>query len=363
MEGVKNNLSSENSALKKQRTKGIIIMLLPIAALVLLFVIYLAIILANDYNLAINLETIVNQAIVLVLVATGAIFIFTLGSFDISLGASTLFSATIGIIVYNATGSLFVLFITCIAVAVACSLLNSVLSSVFHLPMFVMTVAMLSVLTSISSTIITTQSTSAGANPSISVSDSGLRDILNGVDTVWFKLIILALFAAVCIFVFNYTKIGRRQKFLGGNPICAKMTGIQLSIYGIIAFVMAGIGAGLGAFGLPGDFSPQSRFVRAAFVRGNAPASLEGEEALGMFFDVLSSVEVPRGACRTENGGFYTRYSCCMDACGGNYYIVTRSRRAPAAATLFAEDAEGEKLLRFSADGRQAILSLNRRDC
>ena len=73
-------------------------------------------------------------------------------------------------------------------------------------------------------------------------------------------------------------------------------------------------GAGLGAFGLPGDFSPQSRFVRAAFVRGNAPASLEGEEALGMFFDVLSSVEVPRGACGTENGGFYTRYSCCMDA-------------------------------------------------
>ena len=82
-----------------------------------------------------------------------------------------------------------------------------------------------------------------------------------------------------------------------------------------------------------------------------------------MFFDVLSSVEVPRGACRTENGGFYTRYSCCMDACGGNYYIVTRSRRAPAAVNLFAEEAEGEKLLRFSADGGQAILSLNRRDC
>ena len=122
-------------------------------------------------------------------------------------------------------------------------------------------------------------------------------------------------------------------------------------------------GAGLGAFGLPGDFSPQSRFVRAAFVRGNAPASLEGEEALGMFFDVLSSVEVPRGACRTENGGFYTRYSCCMDACSGNYYIVTHARRAPAAVNLFAEEAEGEKLLRFSADGGQAILSLNRRDC
>ena len=131
MEGVKNQASSENSALKRQKTKNLIITLLPIAALVLLFVVYIAIILGNDYNLERNLETIVNQAIVLVLVATGAIFIFTLGSFDISLGASTLFSATLGIIVYIATGSLFALFITCIAVAVACSLLNSILSSVF----------------------------------------------------------------------------------------------------------------------------------------------------------------------------------------------------------------------------------------
>lgn len=247
MEGVKNQASSENSALKRQKTKNLIITLLPIAALVLLFVVYIAIILGNDYNLERNLETIVNQAIVLVLVATGAIFIFTLGSFDISLGVSTLFSATLGIIVYNATGSLFALFITCIAVAVACSLLNSILSSVFHLPMFVMTVAMLSVLTSVSSTIITTQSTSAGANPSISVSDTALRTLLDSVDTVWFKILILAIFAAVCIFVFNFTKVGRRQKFLGGNPVCARMTGISLSIYGIIAFIMAGIGVGLGA--------------------------------------------------------------------------------------------------------------------
>ena len=239
--------SRSGDAVKKQKVKNIIITLLPIAALVVLFAVYVAIILANDYNLAINLETIVNQAIVLVLVATGAIFIFTLGSFDISLGASTLFSAMVGIVVFNATGSLLLLFLTCIAVAVACSLLNSVLSSVFHLPMFVMTVAMLSVLTSVAGTIITTNSTSAGANPAISVSDSVLRDILGSVDTVWFKVLILALFAVVCIFVFNFTKVGRRQKFLGGNPVCAKMTGIPLSVYGIIAFVMAGIGVGLGA--------------------------------------------------------------------------------------------------------------------
>ena len=56
------------------------------------------------------------------------------------------------------------------------------------------------------------------------------------------------LFRSICIFVFNFTKIGRMQKFLGGNPTCAKLTGISSKKMAIIAFVMAGIGIGLGAF-------------------------------------------------------------------------------------------------------------------
>ena len=48
-------------------------------------------------------------------------------------------------------------------------------------------------------------------------------------------------------FIFNLTKAGRRQKFIGGNPICAALTGIEYNKYTIIAFVMAGIGVGLGA--------------------------------------------------------------------------------------------------------------------
>lgn len=247
MENTTMKTMNESATLRKHKAKNIILMLLPIVALAVLLVIYIAIVLGNGYDLERNLTTIINQAIVLVLVATGAIFIFTLGSFDISLGASTLFSATLGIIAFNATGNLLVLFLTCIGVAIACSLLNSVLSSVFRLPMFVMTVAMLSVLTAVSGTIIATQGSGAGANPSIGVTDTALRELLRDVNTVWFKLLILLVFAVICIFIYNFTKVGRRQKFLGGNPICAKMTGISMNVYGIIAFLMAGIGVGLGS--------------------------------------------------------------------------------------------------------------------
>ena len=50
------------------------------------------------------------------------------------------------------------------------------------------------------------------------------------------------------MFIFNKTKTGRRQKFIGGNPVCAALTGIEYNKYTIIAFVMSGIGVGLGAF-------------------------------------------------------------------------------------------------------------------
>jgi hypothetical protein len=72
--------------------------------------------------------------------------------------------------------------------------------------------------------------------------------LVKPLDNIPFKLIMLLSYAALCIFVFNFTKIGRRLKFLGGNPNCAKLSGIRADRYAIVAFVMAGIGVGLGAF-------------------------------------------------------------------------------------------------------------------
>jgi len=43
-------------------------------------------------------------------------------------------------------------------------------------------------------------------------------------------------------------KLGRQEKFMGGNPECAKLTGLSSKKLSILGFVMAGIGIGLGAF-------------------------------------------------------------------------------------------------------------------
>ena len=77
--------------------------LAPIAGLLALIILYFVLGTVKDINVTYGLKTIFNQSVVVAVVATGAVFIYTLGSFDISLGASTAVSALVGGMIYLKT--------------------------------------------------------------------------------------------------------------------------------------------------------------------------------------------------------------------------------------------------------------------
>ena len=225
----------------KLKNSQMLIAILPIVALIVLFIVFCTVVQMNEYRLDMYLKIVFNEAVVLAVVATGAIFIYTLGTFDISLGASTLFAATLGVTVYNKTESLVLMILVLFLAGIVCSLFNSILASIFNIPAFVTTVAMMSVLSAIASQIITTD---GGALGGISIPSS----VVEPYTGVGFKILLLGLYFGICYFIFQHTKTGRRMKYIGGNPLCASLTGIKANKYTIIAFVMAGIGVGLGAF-------------------------------------------------------------------------------------------------------------------
>lgn len=233
--------TKKKGGVNRYKLGQILVRVLPFVALIVLFVMFCMVVTSKEYRLDKYLNIVFNEGVVLAVVATGSIFIYTLGSFDISLGAATLFSATLGVMTYNATGNFVLMLLVILAVGIGCSLLNSLLASAFHIPAFVTTVAMMSVLSAVSAQIITTN---GGAVGGISIPSAVVKPLNNPV----FKIIVLAAFFLVCFFVFNLTKAGRRQKFLGGNVICAALSGVKYNKYAIIAFTMAGIGVGLGAF-------------------------------------------------------------------------------------------------------------------
>ncbi len=226
--------------MKTNNLKKYIMNFAPLFGLIVLLAGFFIIGTIKDINISYGMKAIINQSVVVAVVATGAIFIYTLGSFDISLGASAAVSALLGGMVYNKTESIWVMALVCIGVAVLISLFNSVLASVFNLPVFVTTIAMLSVLNALVLVLIKVN----GTGSEIAVPAPAVKPYNN----MTMKVVSLVAFLVICIFVFSFTKAGRREKFWGGNPLCAKLSGISIKKYSIIAFVMAGLGVGLGSF-------------------------------------------------------------------------------------------------------------------
>ncbi len=103
---------------------------------------------------------------------------------------------------------------------------------------------------------------------------------------------------------------------------------------------------GVGAMGLPGDWSSPSRFVRAAFTKWNAQA-VSGAADLAQCFHILGSVAFPAGSVMAETGLERTIYSCICDTNDGIYYYTTYSNHQITAVDMHRENLEGSALARY----------------
>ena len=103
---------------------------------------------------------------------------------------------------------------------------------------------------------------------------------------------------------------------------------------------------GMGALGLPGDLSSQSRFVRAAFVKMNSVSGKSEAESVSQFFHILGSVDQVRGCCEVEPGKFeITMYTSCCNTDKGIYYYTTYENRRISAVNMQRESLDGNALV------------------
>ena len=103
---------------------------------------------------------------------------------------------------------------------------------------------------------------------------------------------------------------------------------------------------GMGALGLPGDLSSQSRFVRAAFVKLNARSGDTEEESVNQFFHILGSVEQVRGCCEVEPGEYeITQYTSCCNTDLGIYYYTTYGNSQITGVDMHRENLDGTELI------------------
>ncbi len=100
---------------------------------------------------------------------------------------------------------------------------------------------------------------------------------------------------------------------------------------------------GMGALGLPGDWSSPSRFVRAAFVKYNLKPE-KNELSESDFFNLLESVKVPNGCVEGATGFQYTVYSCCCNTMDKSYTRRAYSGESVKSA-LTEENCSGSEIV------------------
>ncbi|MGG5314493.1 choloylglycine hydrolase family protein [Enterococcus sp. AZ072] len=81
-------------------------------------------------------------------------------------------------------------------------------------------------------------------------------------------------------------------------------------------------GQGSGSIGLPGDFTPPSRFVRAVFFKYAIEKAAGEEQAVSNCWHVLNTVRIPKGVVIQRDGDAdYTQYVAAMCSESRTYYF------------------------------------------
>lgn len=183
-----------------------------------------------------NIKIIMDQALIVATVATGGVYIFSTGNVNLAMGATTVLTATLAILVYNMTGSIALMILFSLGFGVFMMMASVILSTIFRISVVFVTIVMSVMLMALQQEIV--------GGSTLEVPYEEVSKLLNQAN---FPIIAYLLFFIFSVFVFNWTMVGRSFKFLGTNKVCANQTGIDPNKYLTLAFTLAGLGMGLGA--------------------------------------------------------------------------------------------------------------------
>lgn len=128
--------------------------------------------------------------------------------------------------------------------------------------------------------------------------------------------------------------------------------------------VLTPFGQGSGMVGLPGDFTPPSRFVRASIYALTAIPSDNAEQAITQLFHILNQFDIPVGVARSkENGVIYSDFTQATVAHNPNnlkYYFKTYDDQTVRLVDLSTFDLSAKEVKKYSTKGAQTFVDVSK---
>lgn len=184
---------------------------------------------------AYNVKSILTQTAPIILMSMGAVFIYSLGNMDVSMGSAVGMCGLGSCLVMNATGSLPLAVLTSLAVALVFSLINSVVSGLLGiLPILASVCTMM-----VGRGIIMIVTTNAGG--------SGIKVAhdISILKQVPLQLTVVVIAAIVFAYLFKFTSIGKYARSVGANAAYARENGIDPFKVQVICYLILGISIGI----------------------------------------------------------------------------------------------------------------------
>jgi choloylglycine hydrolase len=124
-------------------------------------------------------------------------------------------------------------------------------------------------------------------------------------------------------------------------------------------------GQGSGMLGIPGDFTPPSRFVRAVAFTQSVFPSKTGDEAILEAFHILNQFDIPKGAARDNqkdaHGNVeadYTVWTSANDLKRKRFYFRTYDNSQIRMVDLMKMNLDARDIVTFSMKGDEVVKSL-----
>ena len=218
--------------------------------IVIFLIIFIAFLIINGSSTSWTSSTnILLHSSILGTIALGMGLVILTGDFDLSVGSSFVFVGGLTIIVYNKVGSIIVALLFAILLGAICGLINGILVGKFKMPSFIVTLATMLILRSLSQYMMNEMGETRYRVDASLGSYKTLFMFGNGnVCTIPNLAIVFLLLAAALIYMTTSTKFGKNIYALGSNEKAAQLAGVGVVSTRIAMFVMCGALVGVAAF-------------------------------------------------------------------------------------------------------------------
>ena len=212
------------------------------AGLIVTFILFL---IFSGSRLSYNVATVLQAASAYSIIALGAVFVYSMGYMDVSVGQQVGVYAILMIMITNAMGGtaigVVVSFIVILVIALICGAFNGAVAVWLKLPsivtslflMFFFTGAQLLLMESTGTNSISIQAT-------IKPADRNMYNVM--------LVLAIVVVAVIVTYFFKFSKLGKYTRGIGANEVTTAQCGVNTTKWKVIAYMAFGVCVAVGSF-------------------------------------------------------------------------------------------------------------------